>query len=123
VSTLETVQQWRSRWLAEVPRLTALEMSGVSDSELQSMIEQVLMDEPREGVPVKFTAFQVTQIIAIACSDPQGSGRPISHWSAGEIAESAIQRGIVEQISVRSVQRFLKRSRLEAASQPILAQC
>lgn len=118
----ETVQQWRNRWLAEVPRLTAFEMSGVSDSELQSMIEEVLMDEPREGVPVKFTAFQVTQIIAIACEEPQRSGRPISQWSSSEIAQEALQRGIVETISARSVQRFLKRSRFETPSKPVLAQ-
>ena len=30
----ETVQQWRSRWLTEVPRLTAIEVSGGSDQEL-----------------------------------------------------------------------------------------
>lgn len=117
----ESVQQWRSRWLASVPRLTAVEMSGVSDKELQSIIEEVLMDELREGVPVKFTAQQVTQIIAIACEDPQRSGRPISQWSASLIAQEAILRGIVETISARSVQRFLKRSRLETPSKSVLA--
>lgn len=118
----ETVQQWRNRWLAEVPRLTAAELSGVSDKELQSMMAEVLMDEPRDGAPVKFTAEQVTQIIAIACEHPQPSERPISQWSAEEIAQEAIQRGIVETISARSVQRFLKRSGLETPSQPVLAQ-
>lgn len=112
----ETVQQWRSRWLAEVPRLTAAEVSGVSDSEFQAMIEEVLLDEARLGAPVKFTATQVTQIIAMACEEPQASGYPISHWSGEELAAAAIQRGIVETISARSVQRFLKRSRLETAS-------
>lgn len=118
----ETVQQWRSRWLASVPRLTAAELSGASDKELQAMVEEVLMDEPREGAPVKFTAMQVTQIIAIACSNPQESERPISHWSGREIREVAIQGGIVEEISERSVQRFLKRSRLEAPPESLLAQ-
>lgn len=112
----ETVQQWRSRWLAEVPRLTAAEVSGVSDSEFQAMIEEVLLDEARLGAPVKFTATQVTQIIAMACEEPQASGYPISHWSGEELAAAAIQRGIVDTISARSVQRFLKRSRLETAS-------
>lgn len=112
----ETVQQWRSRWIAEVPRLTAAEVSGVSDSELQGMVEELLEDESREGAPVKFTADQVTQIIAMACKQPQASGYPISHWSGEELATAAIQRGIVETISARSVQRFLKRSRLETPS-------
>ena len=117
----ETVQQWRSRWLAEVPRLTALEVTGVSDKELLAMIEQTLRDEPREGAPVKFTAQQVTQIIALACEHPQSSGRPITHWSAWELADEAIKRGIVKSISPRSVERFLKRSRFETPYQPLLA--
>lgn len=119
----ETVLQWRSRWLVEVPRLTAAEITGVGDKELLVMIEETLLDEPREGAPVKFTAEQVAQIIALACSEPRASGRPSSQWSAGELAAEAVKRGIVQQISARSVQRFLKRSRLKAASEPLLAQC
>lgn len=106
----ETVQQWRSRWLAEVPRLTAIEVSEDSDQELLSAVEEVLRDEQRQGAPVKFTATQVTQLIAMACEVPQNSDRPVSHWSARELAEKAVNRGIVDMISVRSVQRFLKRS-------------
>jgi len=56
-------QSWRFRWLAEVPRLTAAEVTQVSDKELLAMIEELLKDEPREGTPIKFTAEQVTQII------------------------------------------------------------
>lgn len=119
----ETVQQWRSRWLAEVPRLTAAEVTQVSDKELLAIIEDLLKDEPREGTPIKFTAEQVTQIIALACEKPQASGRPLSHWSAGELAKEAIIRGIVESICARSVQRFLKRSRLETASKSLVAKC
>jgi putative transposase len=87
------------------------------------MISEVLMDEQRSGAPVTFSAEQVTQIIAIACSDLQASGRPISHWSSREIASEAIKRGIVETISTRSVERFLKRSRLKTSSKSLLAEC
>ena len=119
----ETVQQWRSRWLDAVDRLTAAEIAGVSDKELQAMIEEVLMDDPRSGAPVTFSAEQLTQIIAIACSYPAASGRPISHWSAREIAEEAIKRGIVETISPRTVERFLKRGRPQTPPESLLAQC
>lgn len=119
----ETVIAWRGRWLEVVPELTAAELSGVSDQELLSLIEEVLMDEPRAKAPVKFTALQVTQMIVIACSDPQASERPISHWSGREIREEAIQRGIIDEISERSIQRFLKRSRLKAPQKSLLAQC
>lgn len=118
----ETVISWRHRWLEAVDRLTAAEIAGVTESELQVMIEEVLMDEPRSGTPVTFSAEQVTQIIAIACSEPLASGRTISHWSSREIAEEAIKRGIVEIISTRSVERFLKRSRLKTPSQSLLAE-
>ncbi len=65
------------------------------------MIEFVLSDEPRWGAPVKFSAEQVVQIIAIACETPQLSGRPISQWSAWELADEAIIRGIVTTISAQ----------------------
>lgn len=79
------------------------------------------MDEPRQGAPVKFTAEQVVQIIALACETPQACGLPISQWSAQELATQAVKRGIVETISSRSVERFLKRSRFKTSSEPVLA--
>lgn len=117
----ETVQQWRSRWLEAVPQLTAAEVTGISEQELLGLIEAVFWDEPRAGTPVKFAAEQVVQIIAIACETPQVSGRPISQWSAGELADEAIKRGIVETISPRSVERFLKRGRPKASPESVLA--
>lgn len=58
---------------AAVPGITAAELSSFSDQELQAMIEAVLEDEPRIGARVKFSAEQVTQIIAIACEAPIAS--------------------------------------------------
>jgi len=42
-----------------------------------AMIEEAIKDELRIGTPVTFSAEQVTQIIALACSEPLASGRPI----------------------------------------------
>lgn len=81
------------------------------------------MDEPRQGAPVKFTAEQVVQIMALACEAPQACGLPISQWSGQELATEAVKRGIVETISPRSVERFLKRSRFKTSSKPVLAEC
>jgi putative transposase len=117
----ETVIYWRRRWLEDVPRLTAAELNDCSDGELLAMIEEVLMDEPRQGAPVKFTAEQVVQIMALACEEPQVCGLPISQWNAQSLATEAIKRGIVETISPRSVERFLKRSRFKTSSKPVLA--
>jgi hypothetical protein len=60
--------------------------------------------------------------MAIACEPPESSGRPISHWTPGEIAAEAIKRGIVETISERHVGRFLKSGRPQAPSKSLLAQ-
>ena len=65
-------------------------------------------DLPRSGSPGKFTAEQVTQILAVACEDPEASGRPVTHWTPRELADEVAKRGIVESISPRQVGRFLK---------------
>ena len=55
------------------------------------------------------TPEQIVEIIAIACEQPEEeSQRPVSHWSAREVAEEAVKRKIVPAISVRTVGRFLK---------------
>src|SRR5438046_2265425 len=38
-----------------------------------------LADAPRPGVQPRLTTEQVCQILALACEQPSGSGRPISH--------------------------------------------
>jgi len=97
------------------------EEEGVDDKELTELVEQVLADEPRPGTPPVFEAKQIAQIIAVACEDPRGSGRPVTHWTPRELADEVIKRGIVTSISPRSVGRFLKSGRLEASSEPLLA--
>ena len=67
----------------------------------------LLQDAPRSGTPAQFSPEQLTRIIAVACEDPQACGRPISHWSAGEIADEVVKRTIVPQISERTVNRLL----------------
>ncbi len=67
----------------------------------------LLQDAPCSGTPAQFSPEQLTQIIAVACSEPQACGRPISHWSAGEIADEVVKRTIVPQISERTVNRLL----------------
>lgn len=49
------------------------------------------------------------RIVALACEAPAGSGRPISQWTGREVADEAIQRGIVAAISPRHAARLLKK--------------
>ena len=89
------VSHWRSRWL---------ESSGSP----RSVCER-LSDAPRSGTPAKITPEQICSIVALACEAPEDSDLPISHWTQQALADEAMRRGIVEEISQRSVGRFLKR--------------
>lgn len=120
----ESVRHWRDRWLASQPTLAAIAAQDDGhDKALTAAIEAVLADAYRSGAPSDFSAEQVMQIVALACEDPQAAGLPVSHWTPQELADEAIRRGIVPSISARSVGRFLKRGRPQAASEPLLAAC
>jgi putative transposase len=118
----ETVQLWRARWLAAGPRLSAAETNGCTDKQLSALITQVLDDEARPGAPATFSAEQLTQLVAIACADPADSGRPISHWTARELADELVKRKVVRSISTRHVGRFLKSAGVAAAPKPVLVE-
>jgi putative transposase len=61
------------------------------------------------------------QIMALACEKPEAADRPVSNWTPHELADEAVKRGIVKQISPRTVERFLKGERFAAPSQAVLA--
>jgi len=108
--SVPTARLWRNRWLVLQP---------ISLDDLS--IEERLEDLPRPGAPAEITAEQRCQIEAMACEEPEDSGRPISHWTAQEIADEIIKRGIVDHISPRHAARLLKRGRSQTASDSILA--
>jgi putative transposase len=112
---------WRRRWADHWQRLVLVECCE-PESALRRAIEDLLGDAPRPGAPCQFTPEQVTQILAVACEPPEDSGRPVSHWTPGELADEVQRRGIVAKISARHVGRFLKGGRTQAASQPLLAE-
>jgi putative transposase len=105
-----TVRLWRGRWR---------ELQPLPLTELRA--EERLEDLPRSGAPAGITAEQRCQIEALACEKPEGSERPISHWTGREIADEIMKRGIVDQISARHAGRLLKRGRYQTPSDPLLA--
>ena len=107
------VSTWRRRWAKAWDRLIRIECTQ-SHAALRRAIEQVLGDEPPPGPPGKFTPEQIVAILAVACEPPEKSGRPITQWTAKELADEVIKRGIVPSISVTQVGRYLR----EAALQP-----
>lgn len=96
--TLDTVRLWRNRWI---------ELQDIALTDLS--IEDRLQDAPRPGAPAKITADQRCQIEALACEKPEKLGRPITHWTAREIADELKKRKIVKTISPRHAARLLKR--------------
>lgn len=105
-----TVRLWRTRWLSAQSQLAAAQAAGESDLVLLECISAILADAPRSGAPDTFSAEQVVQIVALACTAPPDSERPTTHWSTRELADEAIRRKIVSSISPRSIGRFLKSS-------------
>jgi putative transposase len=96
---IDAARLWRRRWRETAP----------ADPEAPSPVASRLQDLPRPGAPGRFTAEQFCQLIAMGCEIPEGSDRPISHWTPREIAAEAKQRGIVDRISPRHVGRVFKR--------------
>src|SRR4051794_13707480 len=94
----DTVRLWRRRWLG---------IGGAAPAALPAAAR--LADAPRSGTPARITPEQVCRIMALACEAPGESGRPLSHWSATELAAEVMRRGIVEAISPRHAARLLKR--------------
>ena len=107
--TRKVATLWRRRWVECAPALQAAEAEGEDDKALDQFVAAILTDEHRAGAPGTFTPEQIVQIVAVACEDPAASGRPIDRWTPRELAEEAVQRGIVARISPRSVARFLAR--------------
>ena len=118
----DTVRMWRRRWQAGAEALDAAEAAGDADKVLLARIEALLDDAPGPGSPGDFSAEQLAQLISVACESPEDSGRPVTHWTPRELADEVIKRGIVKRISPRTVGRFLKGGRSQAASLDLLAE-
>lgn len=112
----ETVQRWRQRWHDSSDVLCLDQPESAKCPPLKQRILSILHDHPRPGTPPTFEAQQVVRIVALACEPPEQSERPITEWTPKELADEAIKRNIVERISARSVERFLKRSQSSTPS-------
>jgi transposase len=103
---------WRRRWKESFDALVAIECRE-SHAALRRALEGVLGDAPRGGSPGKFTAEQVTQVLAVACEAVEQSGRPINEWTGREIADELVRRKVVPSISTSQVNRYLAAAELQ----------
>jgi transposase len=108
---------WRKRWG------TAHQQWHASDENLRppmnkSLALQWLADKPGRGRKDDFTPDQKFKIASLSQEPTEDNGLPVTHWSAKRLVQIAIQRGIVNTISERTVHRILKKEicrRTEAA--------
>jgi len=105
----DLARRWRDRFAEGQARWGPSADQWDLDTLTDKVIE-LLQDNERSGAPAKFTPEQLCQIVALACEiTPEECHRPVSHWTARELADEAIARRIVPTISPRHVGRFLKR--------------
>lgn len=105
----QRIRRWRTRWADSEASLVEAEREGATDKDLAQLVADVLADDSRPGGPTKFSAEQLTQIMSVACEPPKDSGRPVTHWTPTELADEVVKRNIVDGISPRHLDRFLKK--------------
>jgi len=105
----EVARRWRDRYAAAVAAWGEAPAEW-DEATLTDKVLDVLEDLERAGAPPKFTPEQLCGIVALACEvRPDECDRPVSHWTARELADEAVKRKIVPSISPRHVGRFLKK--------------
>jgi len=103
---------WRRRWQQSYDALIAIECRE-SNAAFQRAIKETLSDAPRSGSGGKFSASQVTEIIALACEPPEKSKRPIDNWTHRELTDEIKLRKIVDSISESHVGNLLRQADLQ----------
>lgn len=100
------VATWRSRFLEALPSLRDVEAGA--PEKLEEQIRLLLSDKKRSGAPSVFTQEQIVKIIDLACKNPCDFGYEVSQWSLSLLVKEIKKQGIAEQISEKTVSRFLK---------------
>jgi len=84
---------WRRRWARAFGRLIHLECSETR-AKLRRAIEAVLSDEQRPGAPrPNSPPSRSPRSSPSPASPPEKSGRPMTHWTAHELADEVVTRG------------------------------
>lgn len=108
----KTIGLWRRRWRDSFPALLQMEFVLNRSAYIRAIVD-TLSDAPRSGSPGCFTNQQIIEVIALACKDPQNSGRPVTSWTGAELADEAQRRQLVDAISASHVNRVLREVNLK----------
>lgn len=102
------VKQWRKRWSLRQSALADQEQH-LSEKAYRQAVRQALSDQARSGTPPTYSVEQQCRLYELACQPPADLGYPISHWESKSLRLEMIKQGIVKDISVSTVARFLKK--------------
>jgi putative transposase len=102
------VKKWRKRWFLRQAGLAQQEAT-LSEKAYRQAVRGALEDAERSGAPPTFSVEQQCRLYELACQPPSESGYPLSHWDSKTLRLELLKRGIVRDISVSTVARFLKK--------------
>lgn len=108
--SLNMVKKWRSRWLSGYEKL--LNIEGLEE---EKYLLNFLKDNPRSGLPKKFSMSEEQAIVALACGSPREHGIEMTDWTLEMLCKVAANKGIVESISTSQVSRLLKNTSTSTA--------
>ena len=106
-----SVGGWRSRFHEALPHLREVQESA--PDKLSDEVRKIFSDRPRPGCPCVFTQEQIMKIIDLACKAPSDFGYEVSQWSLNLLVKEIRRQGIAQDISAKSVSRFLKGSQIK----------
>jgi putative transposase len=89
--SIPTVSRIRYKWLDNQEVLKKIETDSEKKNELEKYIRKLLGDNPWKGAPPIYTSARYCQILSVALEPPEKSGRPISQWTARELADECNQ--------------------------------
>lgn len=95
VLTRNVVIRWRQRYVDRRQRKP------------DQKVRERLVDELRSGAPARISAEAYVDLLALATTDPQSLGLPLTHWSRQDLTDYAIEKGVVKSIHPSTVGRFL----------------
>lgn len=104
----KTVRKWKKKWMKNQNLLSRTEIE--ESHKLKRTIIMILSDDYRVGKPPIIKSEQVAAIIYLSLQEPKLFGLPISHWTAEKLKYIAIKLEIIEKISTRQINRYLKQS-------------
>jgi transposase len=106
---LKSAQGWSTAALAEALDVCQATVANVRRRFAQGGLEAVLHEQVQQHRRSALSGLQTAHLIAVACS-PAPDGH--DHWTVRLLADKAMELGFVEKISVDTIQRLLKKTRL-----------